>query len=53
MSIPFLVLGFKPMTSSHETPPITTRPGLPPFLYKLFAAVQVIKIYIVDPLRGK
>ena len=25
--------GFEPMTSLHESSPITTRPGLPPYLY--------------------
>ena len=31
MSIQYTVLGFKPMTFSLESPPITTRPGrLPP-----------------------
>ena len=30
MSIQYTVLGFKPQPSEHESPPITTRPGLPP-----------------------
>jgi len=30
MSIQYTVLGFEPMTFGHESPLITTRPGLPP-----------------------
>ena len=30
MSIQYMVLGFEPTTLEHESPPITTRPGLPP-----------------------
>ena len=30
MSIQFTVLGLNPRPSEHESPPITTRPGLPP-----------------------
>ena len=30
MSIQYMALGFEPMTLEHESPTITTRPGLPP-----------------------
>ena len=32
MSIQYTAPGFEPMTFGHESPPITTRPGLPPKL---------------------
>ena len=32
MSIQYTVLGFEPTTFENESPPITTRPGLPPIV---------------------
>ena len=29
MSVEYMVLGFEPRPLEHESPPITTRPGLP------------------------
>ena len=39
MSIQFTVPGFEPMTFAHESPPITTRPGLPPNLFAISQCV--------------
>ena len=32
MSLQYTAQGFEPTTFRHESPPITTRPGLPPIL---------------------
>ena len=32
MSAQYTVLGFEPLPLEHESPPITTRPGLLPYL---------------------
>ena len=34
--IQYMVLGFEPTTLKHESPPITTGPGLPPSILTLF-----------------
>ena len=34
----------KPRPSEHESPPITTRPGLPPKVVKLFVMLIAIKL---------
>ena len=36
MSIQYTVLGFEPTTFGHESPPITTRPELPPIIKQMF-----------------
>ena len=41
MSIQWTVLGFEPTTFKHESPPITTRPGLPPTIIVSILDTQV------------
>ena len=36
VSIQYMAPGFEPMTYLHESSPITTRPGLPPFKIRFF-----------------
>ena len=43
-SIQYMVPGLEPMTSWHDYPPITTRPGLPQFLFgKIFKKRNIRK----------
>ena len=39
MSIQYAMLGLNPRPSGHESPPITTRPGLPPNVMSKFSSV--------------
>ena len=48
-SIQYTVLGFKPSTSEHESPPITTRPGgLPPFYPSLLIHLFFKKAFSIS-----
>ena len=46
MSLQYMVPGFKLTTLGHETPPIATRPRLPPKLNYIFAPSGSIKSLI-------
>ena len=52
MSMQFTVLGFELNTLENESPPITTRPGLPSPNKDFFAA-RTISYGRVDSVNGK